>query len=117
MNEERADHAIVIDRTTGVRFICQAREGSVCRLGCVAECEDTHLHECDRSTKDTGSCGALPFLESGDALDTYIGSIGTQNWDSGPIEIEWDSYYESWVWRFPNEDRELPGGRRFRDAV
>jgi len=97
-------------------FIFRAAQGSPCRLVCVAECEDVHRHECDRSTKDSGGRGALPFLESGDAFDTYIGSVAAEGLASGPLAIEWDGYDETWVWRFPSEGRELPGGRRYRDA-
>ena len=109
---ETTGHRIVVDESGSVEFVCEALAGSECRLGCVADCEDQHRADCDRSRKDTGGCGALPFLQSEEAFDTYIGATEIADWVSGPIETEWDGYYETWVWRFPAEQRELPGSRR-----
>ncbi len=117
MIDHRSDHRIAIDVAAGVRFVCDAPVGGECRLRCVAECEDYHLKHCDRSVKDTGECGALPYLESEETFDTYIGSTEPDDWQSGPIDTEWDGFHETWVWRFPGEDRELPGRRRYQRAV
>lgn len=109
------DHHIEV--TDGaVEFTCTAEQGAQCRLGCSAECEDHHRPQCDRTLKDIGSCWALPYLAAGDPSDAYLGVAERHAWCSGPIDIEWDNYYESWVWRFPGEDRQLPGLAQ-RDAV
>jgi hypothetical protein len=55
-------------------------------------------------------------LESEDAFGTDIGATERQDWHSGPIDVEWDTFYASWLWRFPGDDRELPGHVRYRDA-
>lgn len=116
MSTNISDHSIAVTDSGDVQFTCNAAEAGACRLGCVAECEDYHRADCDRSAKDTGICGALPYLEVDDPFDTYIGATDRQDWQSGPIDTEWDSYYETWVWRFPGDDRELPGSARYREA-
>ncbi|MBU8819261.1 hypothetical protein KL864_25535 [Mycolicibacterium goodii] len=105
------DHTITVD-ATGVAFACVAPVGHQCRLICVRECEDYHHPECDRSTKDSGDCGALIYLDPADPDDTYIGATDKAHWRSGPIEVDWDSYYNSWLWRFPGENRGKPGFER-----
>lgn len=107
-NPGHEDHAIVVT-AAGVSFVCIAAPGEQCRLMCVHECEDYHLPQCDRSTKDSGNCGALIYLDPADPADTYIGSTDREDWHTGPVSVEWDGFYESWLWRYPGEDRELPG--------
>jgi len=116
MSAKGSDHQVVIDGSR-VQFSCSAAHAATCRLGCVLECEDYHSPECDRTVKDAGSCGALVYFDAVDPFDTYIGGTDRQDWRSGPIDIEWDTYHDSWLWRFPGEDRQLPGHARYRDAV
>ncbi|MUL61066.1 MULTISPECIES: hypothetical protein [unclassified Mycolicibacterium] len=116
MSDKASDHQVMIDGN-GVQFSCAATHAAACRLGCALECEDYHRSECDRSVKDVGNCGALTYFDAADPFDTYIGATEPNNWQSGPIDVEWDSYYDSWLWRFPGEDRQLPGSARYRDAV
>ncbi|ART74328.1 hypothetical protein BTO20_37535 (plasmid) [Mycobacterium dioxanotrophicus] len=107
------DHHITIT-DNGVAFSCAAPVGQQCRLICARECEDYHRPDCDRTTKDSGDCGALIYLDPADPADTYIGCTEPHHWRSGPISIGWDGFYETWLWRYPGEDRQLPRFARQR---
>lgn len=116
MSEQQHAHSVTVAADGELSFACTAVVGSACRLMCVVECEEYHRPECDRSTKDAGECGALIYLNNDDADDIYTGTTDRAAWTSGPIETEWESYYESWVWRFPGEGTELPAHARYRSA-
>ncbi|SHR22034.1 Uncharacterised protein [Mycobacteroides abscessus subsp. abscessus] len=103
------DHSILIDRPGGAAFVCNATSGSTCRLVCEHDCEDVHRAECDGSTKDGGMCMALPYLQAGEACETYIGTTQQPDWYSGLIDVEWNEHFEIWHWRYPLEDRQEPG--------
>lgn len=109
MPDNEYEHSILINDVGAVEFVCNATTGSTCRLVCEQDCEDRHRAECDGSTKDGGLCNAMPYLEAGEAHESYIGTTGQYDWRSGDIDIEWDSDYEAWHWRYPLEDRQLPG--------
>lgn len=42
VSDEVEEHAILVSSSGAVEFVCSAAAGSLCRLGCVAECEDYH---------------------------------------------------------------------------
>ncbi|SIC07336.1 hypothetical protein [Mycobacteroides abscessus] len=104
VSDEVEEHAIFVSSSGAVEFVCSAAAGSLCRLGCVAECEDYHRETCDRSTMDTGWCGVLPYLD-GAVADTYVGGTERADWRSGPIAIDWSDDARSWLWRFPFDQR------------
>ncbi|WP_071288655.1 hypothetical protein [Mycolicibacterium llatzerense] len=116
MSKVESSHSLTIADDGALVFTCDAPQGSACRLVCVADCEDYHRPDCDRSTKDSGECGALIYLNNDGAEDIYTGTTDRTSWDSSPIETEWDSYYDSWVWRYPGEETDLPTYARDRNA-
>ncbi len=108
MSNAGHNHSLIVADDGALVFSCNAPLGSVCRLVCVADCEDYHRPDCVRLTRDSGECGALIYFNSDVAEGIYTGTTDRTMWESGPIETEWDSYYDSWVWRYPGEDTELP---------
>lgn len=117
MSDNEYDHSILISETGAPQFLCNAITGSTCRLVCEHDCEDVHRAECDGSTKDGGMCMALPYLESSEACETYVGATDQAQWHSGLIDAEWNDHFEAWHWRYPSEDRQEPGGLSRRAAL
>lgn len=105
-----SDHAVTICDAV-VEFTCVATPGSNCRLICAHECVDNHAVDCDRSTKDSGRCGALIDLQAVEPNDTYIGHVQREDWRSGSIEVQWSDDAEGYQWRFQAENESLVAQR------
>lgn len=76
------------------RIICDAPEGSACRVWCDEGCEyDTETHRTEHELMDTGECIILGWLAE-DPLDAYVGHEAPTR--SGPIRPIWEGDYYSW---------------------
>lgn len=111
------DHSIEVTAGRVVRFVCDAEEQQPCRRVCALDCEEVHRPGCDGTTVSSPRCIAIPSLTSDDAVATYNGVTDPSRWTSGAVDVEWDGYYDSWLWRYPGEDRGVPGELDPRRAV
>lgn len=101
-NDRDRHHRVELDvegfGSSMVRFLCDAPEGSACRMlpACQHDggCRDNEGHhggdctEADRILVDTGECVIEPWIEDGD--ETGRGTI------TFPVTTSWDG--DSWLW-------------------
>lgn len=91
-----------VDRDTAVLDVeCHQPAGAYCRVGCVRPNCDAEFHPADTDhPMGTVPCLAAEWFAGDGMSGCHHPDAGREPVSDGmPVDVEWSSYVESWVWR------------------